>query len=206
MYLLTGDCDAEDVLENVAVSFEFDKSPNRLFLFLVTSPRSPDLIEWWTALRAPLLDGWIAAFPGTRPWGWWRFEAPRWCREDLPARCRRFGDRLLEETAEPRRRLGGTGDPVHEHLNYKPSFTFGIPEKFVDRCDVEFYNGRAKDIHGNPGGEEYRDGHFTGKAIDPSDPPIYESQPAYLHRHGLFIDGERERLSVDALDSGTVTR
>ena len=205
-HLLTGDRDAKHVLNTVPLGFKFDDRPNRLLLFMLTSPRSPELIKWWNALRQPLLDGWIVAFPGTRPWGWWRFDAPRWCREKLPARCRRFGDRLLAEIAEPRRRLGGTGDPVHEHLNYKPSFTFGIPEKFVDHRDVDFYNGRAKDIHGNPVGKQYDDIHFTGKAIDPSDPPFYESQATYLRRNGLFIDGERERLSTDAFDPETVTR
>ena len=94
----------------------------------------------------------------------------------------------------PRRRLGGTGDPVHEHLNYKPSFAFGVPTSFVEPWSVEHYNGRAKDIHGNPVGEEYDEGHFTGKAIDPSDPPVYEARASYLLRHALFIDGERERL------------
>ena len=205
-YLLTGDRNGEDVLNHVAVGFEFDNRPNRLLLFELTSSRSPKLIKWWTALRKPLLDGWIVAFPGTRPWGWWRFDAPRWCRVDLPERCRLFGDWLLKETAVPRRRLGGTGDPVHEHLNYKPSFAFGVPTSFVEPWSVEHYNGRAKDIHGNPVGEEYDEGHFTGKAIDPSDPPVYEARASYLLRHALFIDGERERLPADAFDPETVTR
>ena len=113
---------------------------------------------------------------------------------------------MLEETAEPRRRLGGTGDPVHDHLNYKPSFACGIPKSFVDAWSVEYFNGRAKDIHGNRIGKEYEDGRFTGKAIDPGDPPVYESAAGYLERHGLLIDGERERLLGDAFDPETVTR
>ena len=33
-----------------------------------------------------------------------------------------------------------------------------------------------------------------GLAIDPNDPPIFESEAAYLERHGLFLPGERKRL------------
>jgi hypothetical protein len=31
--------------------------------------------------------------------------------------------------------------------------------------------------------------------IDPENPPIFESQAAYLERHGLFLPGERKRLT-----------
>jgi hypothetical protein len=34
----------------------------------------------------------------------------------------------------------------------------------------------------------------SGVAIDPDNPPIYESQASYLERHGLFLPGERRRL------------
>lgn len=38
-------------------------------------------------------------------------------------------------------------------------------------------------------------GHiFKGVAIDDRDPPRYESEAAYLDRHGLFLPGERKRL------------
>jgi len=35
---------------------------------------------------------------------------------------------------------------------------------------------------------------FTGVAIDPNDPPTFESQAAYLKRHGLLLAGEERRL------------
>jgi hypothetical protein len=46
-----------------------------------------------------------------------------------------------------------------------------------------------------------------GDAIDPEDPPTYESQASYLERHGLFLPGEKKRLTKydwlpDALIAG----
>jgi hypothetical protein len=35
---------------------------------------------------------------------------------------------------------------------------------------------------------------FRGIAIDPDDPPTFESQAAYLKRHGLFLAGEARRM------------
>jgi hypothetical protein len=35
---------------------------------------------------------------------------------------------------------------------------------------------------------------FKGVAIDADDPPMFESQAAYLKRHGLLLAGEERRL------------
>ena len=114
-------------------------------------------------------------------------DAPRW---DDP-----FEDCYFHGTfAEPRQRLGGTGTPDFEALNYVPSFDKGVPTGFVSQWDAEYYNGRAKDIHGNPIGTKYKEGHFKGKAIDPDDPPRYESEAAYLQRLGLLTPAEEKYL------------
>ena len=36
------------------------------------------------------------------------------------------------------------------------------------------------------------------QAIDPADPPVFESQAAYLDRHKLLTEVERECLPADA--------
>ena len=54
--------------------------------------------------------------------------------------------------------------------------------------------GRAKDIHGNPIGTRYHEGHFKGLAPDPDDPPVFESEAAYLQRHDLLTESEKEYL------------
>jgi len=38
------------------------------------------------------------------------------------------------------------------------------------------------------------------KVIDLDDQPVFESQAAYLERHGLLTDGERECLPGDAFE------
>lgn len=144
------------------------------------------------------MAAWLKAFPGSRPAGWWLFDAPRWRRADLPERVQGLGDGPLSRFAEPRRRLGGVGDPVFEFLNFYPAFRFGVPVHFVDPCDVALYNGRLRDVNGKPIMPEYKEGHFRGRAIDPTDPPRFESEAAYLERHGLLSAVERRRLAADA--------
>jgi hypothetical protein len=75
-------------------------------------------------------------------------------------------------------------------LSYWPNFTKGVPSDWVTSWQVEYYNGRAKDVHGQPIGTEYRPGDFTGVAIDPDDPPRFETELEYLRRHGLLLPGE----------------
>lgn len=128
--------------------------------------------EPWEQHRHEILETWIRERPGTRPALWWEFDSPEKCR----------------------RRLGGIGTAAHEVLNYVPSFEYGIPSRWVDAWAVSYYNGRAKDIHGNRIGEQYHEGHFKGVSPDPSNPPLFESQAAYLKRHGLLAPEEGRRL------------
>jgi hypothetical protein len=38
------------------------------------------------------------------------------------------------------------------------------------------------------------------QAIEPSDPPIFESQASYLDRYQLLSDDERDELPADAFE------
>lgn len=141
----------------------------------------------WEEIRGKVMADWINEHPASRPWAWWQWDAPRW--KDPFEDCYCHGT-----FAQPRQRLGGTGTPGYEVLGLVPHFDKGIPESWVSRFDEEYYNGRAKDIHGNPIETRYKEGHFKGKAIDPDDPPRYESEAAYLQRLGLLTPDEQKYL------------
>ncbi len=130
----------------------------------------------WAAVRDEILAEWIAERPGTRPRMWWRLDAPRWA------------DPYNRGTmAEPRRRMGGTGTPVFECLAYSPAFECAVPKQFVAADELEYYaEGGGLQNHDHPG--------EPVEAYDPKDPPMYESQAAYLKRHGLLEEGEEERV------------
>jgi len=151
----------------------------------------------WAAGGSECLALWIEEHPGTRPWAWWELKSPRCQSSDLPARVGvGYGDWFFRKTSAPRRRVGGIGTPVYEVLNYFPAFRRGVPDRWVDRCDVELYNGCARDIHGNvimPG--VFKDGAFLGLAPSETDPPMYESEAAYLRRHGLLMPGEEQQIT-----------
>lgn len=70
-----------------------------------------ELREVWHEHRGSLLTAWLREKPGTRPAGWWMFDAPR----------------------EPRRRVGGVGTPLKD-----APLHFGIPSQFED--DYHFTN------------------------------------------------------------------
>jgi hypothetical protein len=137
----------------------------------------------WREHRAELLPEFIAEHPGQRPWAWWRFDAPE----------------------RSRKRLGGLGTPSHEVLAYAPTFAFGLPVYWVTAWDVDYYNGRAHDVHGQRIGTSHHEGDFKGLAIDPRDPPRYESEAAFLARYRLINAAERARLTDDDFKSEEVT-
>lgn len=152
----------------------------------------------WLAMRDDLLAAWIREAPGTRPWAWWEFDAPRW-QPPYPPRCDQM-EWALCRMPEPRRRLGGIGDPAFECLNIWPHFDAGIPTQFVSESDEALYNGRSRDIHGDPIDTKYHEGHFAGRAPRADDPPRFESQAAYLKRHGCLAPAERKRLTAAAFE------
>jgi hypothetical protein len=142
----------------------------------------------WEGHQTELMVRWMVDRPGRRPRCWWDYSAPR----------QPFGNWLgwwLDgKLPEPRLRLGGVGTPVHEVLAHVPSFEYGLPVLWVERWMTEYYNGRAKDVHGKPIGTNHKPGDFKGVQIDPDNPPVFESQAAYLERHGLLQPGEHRRL------------
>jgi hypothetical protein len=83
---------------------------------------------------------------------------------------------------------------------------YGLPVRWVEVWMTVFYNGRAGDINGKPIGTEYKPGDFKSVPIDPDDPPLYESQAAYLERHGLFLPGARRRLRKADFEPQAVRR
>ncbi|MBL7203246.1 MAG: hypothetical protein ISS63_02785 [Desulfobacteraceae bacterium] len=152
--------------------------------------RGQDGAKWkpvWEEVREDIMDAWIKKHPGTRCWAWWEIDAPRWERK--------FGAWFDGTKPEPRQRIGGTGTPDYEVLNYVPYFDKGIPESWVDKWSEDYYNGRSVDIHGKPIGTEYKEGDFEGVAIDENDPPVYESEAVYLERHGLLTASEKKWLA-----------
>lgn len=171
-----------------------DRELNKAFKYFVADD---DIHAAWTEVRDKILAEWITTAPGTRPSFWWKHDAPR-----LPLGT--FPGRYDGKLPEPRARLGGVGMVGIEVFNVVPVYSFGIPTCWVDRWQVDYYNGRAKDIHGKPIGTEYQEGHFAGVAIDPEDPPEFESQAAYLDRHGLFLPGEKRRLRAADWESEVV--
>jgi hypothetical protein len=174
----------------------------------------------WNEHRVELLDFWIQdptpwpehgpsgerfsyvrpGGPGSRPWAWWRFTAPRWQPDDP----RHAGAHYVGQLSEPRKRLGGVGTPDYEVLAHAPQFEFGIPVSWVDQWDSDFYNGRALDDDGDVIETKYSEGDFAGEPVDPDDPPIFESQAAYLQRNNLLLPGERERLTEADFEPETV--
>lgn len=125
----------------------------------------------WRRQRDVVLAQWTREHPGTRPTLWWRFNAP-----------------------EPRRRLGGTGTAMHDCTATAPHFEKGVPTSFVSKFLVDYYNGRARDVHGTPIVSGYADGHFPHEPYDPDDPPRFEPEADYLDRHDLLTALEREKL------------
>ena len=83
---------------------------------------------------------------------------------------------------EPRRRIGGRGTPGHEKLPFRPSYKFGVPDNWVGDIYVRWYS------------------HKNIEIPYPLEPPTFESQAAYLDRHGLLTDDELEVLPADAFE------
>ncbi len=137
----------------------------------------------WDESKIEIMAEWILKHPGTRPSLWWEYDAPRW---NDPYEGVYFHGTLCE----PRQRLGGIGTPDYEVLANVPHFDKGIPTGWVSKSQEDYYNGRQVDIHGHKIGT-HNEGDFLGKAIAPENPPVFESETAYLQRHGLLTASEK---------------
>lgn len=136
-------------------------------LFKYSQP--DELRALWVQHRERIIQEYVSEYPGERPPRWWEFDAP-----------------------EPRQRLGGSGTASQEVLGHTPYFKFGIPAIWITTADIAFYMGRSRDINNQPA-SQYGGRDFAGVAIDPEDPPVFESQAAYLKRLGLLLAGEGRR-------------
>ena len=112
----------------------------------------------WGRVRDEILAGWIEEWPGSRPLHWWRFES-----------------------SEPRRRVGGVGQPAHEVSAHVEAYEFGLPTMWVQQGDS-----------------------LRGVPIDPEDPPRFESEATYLERLGLLLPGEFEPLTEADFEPETI--
>jgi hypothetical protein len=156
-------------------------------------PYAPDdeLAALWAVHSERIVADHVAISPGTRPHRFWQYSAPRLPLGTFPG-C--YFDGKLPE---PRRRLGGIGTPASDVLAYVPIFRCGLPWIWVEHWQVMYYSGLAVDIHGAPIGDRFPNDSFKGVAIDPNDPPRFESQAAYLKRHGLLLPGEQRRSDFE---------
>jgi hypothetical protein len=80
------------------------------------SERDDPVRHAWEQVGDVILAQWIKHRPGSRPYGWWAFQAP-----------------------EHRRRLGGIGTPEGEKLAFRQYYRFGIPDRWVLKQYVEAY-------------------------------------------------------------------
>lgn len=156
-------------------------SDDGVFFDLLLMRAEDQLKPTWAAAGAAILADWIQRYPGTRPWAWWEFDAPRWRRQDWPRGLQQF--RIDEgRWPEPRQRLGGIGTPKFEVLAYSPDFRRGIPTLWVAQWEVEYYNSLR----------------VGAQALDPLDPPTFEGEATYLDRHGVLTPAERRRVPDSA--------
>jgi hypothetical protein len=145
--------------------------------------------DLWERYGADFLRAYISVHPCRRPVAWWQWSAPRWRRV--------FGAWFDGTLPEPRLRLGGVGTPRFEALSVAPVFDRGIPVGWVRPRDVIYYNGRLtpEERGWPPCARKPQEGDFTGVPIDPRDPPTFESEAAYLDRHGLLTPAEKKHLA-----------
>src|SRR5262245_31705133 len=88
----------------------------------------------WGIVWPSLELEWSESYPGRRPAWWWIFDAPPMSAAEIAAMGWEDCD-FAEHLREPRRRLGGVGDPKFEHLNYVPSWDYGIPSSWVSEWE-----------------------------------------------------------------------
>jgi hypothetical protein len=91
---------------------------------------------------------------------------------DIPDRFK--GAYFEKDLIEPRKQVSGIGDPAALHLSHVPYWYLGVWESWIEISDG--------------------DRQFKGRAVDPENPPIFESQAAYLDRHELLTKSEKKRL------------
>lgn len=78
----------------------------------------------WEDVRERVTDDWIRKHPGTRPWAFWEYDAPR---RDTGTGA------FFEPLPEPRRRIGGQGQTTWEkYPAVVPEYERGIPSSWAE--------------------------------------------------------------------------
>jgi hypothetical protein len=156
--------------ENWLLHGEETEGPNR-FSFLTWSDK--DRLQTWAFIKGKAINDWIEEHPGTRPFAWWLYDAPR---EPVKG----FDPDTYREAQ--RRRIGGIGTCEHDLHGGTLDFEKGIPRYFA-------FPSEAK-------------GEARVKAYNEKNPPQYESEAAYLQRHELLTPAEIKWLEKhpEALD------
>lgn len=148
------------------------------------------------------VDGWLRG-SNDEPWPWVTLIAA--FHDQLERHWARARDQIMADflaalpgrrprgwwcfdAPEPLRlRLGGTGDQQHPRTIDKAVWhttECGLPKFWITRTTARIYRG---------------------KGIDPDDPPIFESQPAYLERHRIFHPGEKEVVPPAAFQPSAIS-
>lgn len=154
---------------NYCTRDRFPDCPAKAETFLLAASSREKQLAIWQLNQEVILNDWIKRKPCTRPWAFWELDV-----------------------TEIRRRIGGTGDLFNDLEDYGPhECYYGIPSAWVTAWDVESYNGRALDIYGKVIPSPWKDGDFTRVAVDPNDPPVFESEAVYLQRLGFLTPVER---------------
>lgn len=127
----------------------------------------------WLATEKELVKEWSATRPCTRPASWWKFSEtpPRWTDE-------RYKDYwCYGKISEPRKRIDdGPGTTQSEMSGSCPNFNCGVP---VDWILVQGWSDEVQ----------------PGDVVDINNPPIFESQAAYLERNNLLTAKEKKWLA-----------
>lgn len=115
---------------------------------------------------------WASSMPGTRPPAWWQYSAPRQPLGTYP------GWWIDGKLPDPRRRVSGRGSLCSDHLAHSPAFYCGLPLHWLSDSDIRLFKLNRK-----------------AERFDPTDPPCFESEAAYLRRHDLLLPGESRHLT-----------
>lgn len=153
--------------------------------------------ELWDEYRDEFLPAFIEKHPGKRPTPWWQWDAPRWNDPYV-------GHYYHGTLPDPRRRIGGIGTPCYEVLAYVPAFDKGIPSSWITPSEVAYYNGRVKFSDIPLLMPDHKEGDFKGVAVDPNDPPTFESEASYLDRNRLLTPGEKKKLKPEDFEPVTI--
>lgn len=154
----------------------------------------------WAEYGDEIIESWIVQKPGSRPSNWWKFSAPP--MQAIPVKYRNCA--FAADLREPRQRVGGRGTPRYEVLRIVPEFRCGVPTSWVSDWEIDYYNGRARDVKGERIGTTYRDGNFVAEAFDAADVPRYESQAYFLRRGLLLLPDEARRLRAADFEPETL--